>query len=424
MSESASWVLALLLALSILFNFPSVVLLAAYCWAQFRRRTCVRDDRLAIGEEGAAPSVLIQIPTFNESAVIGRVLEAVARQEWPRSRFQVQVLDDSTDHTPELAAAMVGRLREEGVQIELRRRTDRGGFKAGALQAGLGGSAAPYVAILDADYVPSPDWLRSSMAPLLSNHRLAFVQSRISFLNRNASWFTRGQALVLDNHYVVEQGGREAVGLIVPFNGTCGVWRRQAIDAVGGWSGDTLVEDMDLSFRAEAAGWRGRYLLDVSVPGELPGTIRDWIGQQRRWSRGTAQIVRKTVRRIFEPGMGLRFRLSLAYQLLNIFAAPVSIAALVSGAVYWSQMPIAIGAASILFGVALALIVARVVVSPLVVLATTRDLRGGRILIDLPCSIVVVLLGAGISTLAAIRGLSGRPAPFVRTRKTGNVSGK
>lgn len=423
--HGAVWaILVPLLAVSILVNVPSVLLLIAFCVGRIgggRRR---RLPKPVIGDGGELPTVLVQIPSYNESAVIERVVEAAARQDWPRDRLQIQILDDSTDRTPEVARSVADRFNQDGVRVELRHRTDRIGFKAGALQAGLDGSSAPFVAILDADYVPSPDWLRSCMANLLHDSRLAFVQSRITYLNRDVSWLTRGQAVLLDNHYVVEQGGRQAAGLIVPFNGTCGVWRRQAIEAVGGWSGDTLVEDMDLSFRTEAAGWRGQYLLDVSVPGELPASVRDWMGQQRRWSMGTAQIVRHTLKRLVRRETDLRFRMSLAYQMLNVFAAQVSIAALLAGAVYWSQVPVAGDSASVLLVIALCLMATRAVVSPLVAMAATRPVGFGSLLIDLPCSILVLLLGAGTGVLASIRGLLGRSAPFVRTRKTGSLSGE
>jgi cellulose synthase/poly-beta-1,6-N-acetylglucosamine synthase-like glycosyltransferase len=368
--------------------------------------------------------VLIQIPTYNEPRVVGRVLDAVSHLDWPGECLQVQVLDDSTDDTPVVADDAIERLKALGLQAELRHRANRGGFKAGALQQGLSASHAPFVAILDADYVPSSGWLRACMEPLLRDDGLAFVQSRIDFLNRTRSWFTRGQSVLLDIHYVIEQGGRDSVGLVVPFNGTCGIWRRQAIDAVGGWYGDTLVEDMDLSFRVAAAGWQSQYLLDVSVPGELPEHVRDWIGQQKRWSMGTAQVTRQKMRQIVSRSTSSRIRLSLLYQLLNIFAGQVSILALITGILFlvYASQP-----ASTLVGivaVALLLILARAVAMPVIASSAIGRLSLRGALVDIPCFIAVTVLGALFGGAAAVRGLLGHPAPFVRTRKTGAISGE
>ncbi len=414
-------IVVLLLALSVLVNAPSVLLLAAFSWAAvFRARSA--GARGPLDGDADLPDVLIQIPTYNEPDVIGRALEAVAALDWPKDRLCVQILDDSTDRTPAAAAAVIERLARDGLRAEVRHRTQRDGFKAGALQHGLAASDAPYVAILDADYVPASGWLRACMGPLCRDERLAFVQSRIDFLNRDSTWFTRGQALLLDVHYVVEQGGRDAVGLVVPFNGTGGVWRRAAIDAVGGWRGETLVEDMDLTYRVEAAGWRGRYLLDVPVPGELPESVRDWLGQQRRWSMGTAQVMRQMWRPLVSRATSGRVKASLLYQLVNVFAAPISILALVAGALHVTYATDPGASAELLFAAALALIVMRTALAPIVALAATRRIGAAAIVLDLPCSVAVVVLNALIGTSAAVRGLLGHQAPFVRTRKTGAVS--
>jgi cellulose synthase/poly-beta-1,6-N-acetylglucosamine synthase-like glycosyltransferase len=272
------------------------------------RRAGMQSERemLAVGlpDNDALPAVLVQIPTFNEGALVRRVLDAVTALDWPRNRLTIQVLDDSTDASAELARTAVAEYQARGHDVVLLQRTDRVGFKAGALKAGLAVTDQPYVAIFDADYVPAPDFLRRCLRPLLARPDLAFVQARCDFLNAAQNWVTRAQEVILDSHYAVEQPTRSWTGEFLPFNGTCGVWRRAAIEAAGGWHGDTLTEDLDLSYRAQLAGWRAVYLASIAVPGELPDTLAVWQRQQLRWNKGFAQTARKLL-----PGIILRRQL-------------------------------------------------------------------------------------------------------------------
>ncbi|HUI35246.1 MAG TPA: glycosyltransferase [Stellaceae bacterium] len=272
------------------------------------RREGMRRERemlawpLPLDEE--LPAVLVQIPTYNEGMLIRRVLDAVVALDWPRDRLAVQVLDDSTGTSAELARSAVAEYRAEGHKIELLQRTDRTGFKAGALKAGLSVTDQPFIAVFDADYVPPPDFLRKCLRPLLAQPNLAFAQARCDFLNASQNWVTRAQEVILDSHYAVEQPTRSWTGEFLPFNGTCGVWRRKAIEAAGGWHGDTLTEDLDLSYRAQLAGWRAVYLASVAAPGELPDVLATWQRQQLRWNKGFAQTARKLL-----PGIVIRSRL-------------------------------------------------------------------------------------------------------------------
>jgi len=243
--------------------------------------------------DGALPAVLVQIPTFNEGALIWRALAAATALDWPRDRLQVQVLDDSDDESAEIARSAVHEFQRRGHRVTLIQRTARAGFKAGALKAGLARSHEPFVAIFDVDYVPRPDFLRLCMRPLLADPALAFVQARCDFLNGTANRLTRAQQVMLDGNFGAEQATRSWTNQILPFNGTCGLWRSAAIEAAGGWQGDTLTEDLDLSYRAQMAGWRAVYLVSVAVPGELPVTVDAWNTQQRRWNKGFAQTARK-----------------------------------------------------------------------------------------------------------------------------------
>ncbi|MBK1643531.1 glycosyl transferase family 2 [Thiocapsa imhoffii] len=280
------------------------------------------------------PNVLVQLPLFNEGELVDRVLEAVMAQEWPHDRLQIQVLDDSTDDCSlSLSQRAVAKLRCEGVEIELLHRIKRTAYKAGALAAGLERSDAPFVAIFDADFMPPPDFLRKAIAPLLAQPDLAYVQARWAHLNRDDSLLTRTQARLLDAHFEVEQEARWRLGLPVPFNGTCGVWRRRAIDDAGGWQGDTLTEDLDLSLRARLRGWHSGFMKDLPVPGVLPVSVRAWRTQQFRWTKGFAQCFVKLLPMIwaspvlprwqkilisFELGQPLAFLIGAACVILGL----------------------------------------------------------------------------------------------------------
>jgi cellulose synthase/poly-beta-1,6-N-acetylglucosamine synthase-like glycosyltransferase len=237
--------------------------------------------------------VLVQIPVYNEPLVIDRVLAAAAALDWPRDRLTIQLLDDSTDITSDIAVHAVARLKRDGVDVAHIRRDDRSGFKAGALADGLKLCDAPYVAVFDADFVPEPGWLRGAMAALLAEPRAAFVQTRIEWGNGDKNWLTRAQRLMQDAHFAVEQDMRARRGLPFQFNGTGGIWRRAAVEEAGGWSHDTLSEDLDLVLRTSLNGWHGVFLMEPHVVGELPAKLDDFSAQQSRWSKGFMQVARK-----------------------------------------------------------------------------------------------------------------------------------
>jgi cellulose synthase/poly-beta-1,6-N-acetylglucosamine synthase-like glycosyltransferase len=239
------------------------------------------------------PHVLVQIPVFNEPLVVDRVLAAAAALDWPREKLTIQLLDDSTDITSDIAVHAVARLRRDGIDVAHLRRTDRHGFKAGALAEGLAVCDAPYVAVFDADFLPQPGWLRGAMAALLAEPRAAFVQTRIEWGNGDRNWLTRAQRLMQDAHFAVEQDVRARRGLPFQFNGTGGIWRRAAVEEAGGWSHDTLSEDLDLVLRTHLKGWHGVFLMEPHVVGELPQKLDDFSAQQSRWSKGFIQVARK-----------------------------------------------------------------------------------------------------------------------------------
>lgn len=254
------------------------------------------------------PLVTVQLPIFNERFVAERLIEAVVALDYPRECLQIQVLDDSTDETRELVANLVARWREKGVAIEHLHREDRQGYKAGALAAGLATARGDLLAIFDADFVPTPDFLKRTV-PYFAAPDLGMVQARWGHINREYSLLTRVQAMLLDGHFVIEHAARHRTGCLFNFNGTAGIWRRQAILDAGGWAHDTLTEDLDLSYRAQMAGWRFHYLPDVVVPAELPVEINAYKSQQHRWAMGSIQTCRKLLTAILKAPLSARAKL-------------------------------------------------------------------------------------------------------------------
>jgi cellulose synthase/poly-beta-1,6-N-acetylglucosamine synthase-like glycosyltransferase len=239
------------------------------------------------------PPVTVQLPIYNELYVVERLLEAVARLDYPGDKLQIQVLDDSDDETTALALARVAHYRAQGLDIELIRRAGRSGFKAGALAHGLRTARGEYIAVFDADFVPPPDFLAQTVPYFRERPRLGLIQTRWGHLNADYSPLTQAQALALDGHFVVEQTARYRAGLYMNFNGTAGVWRRRCIEEAGGWAGDTLSEDLDLSYRAQLAGWQCLYLPEAVAPAELPPQMAAFKRQQFRWAKGSIQVLRK-----------------------------------------------------------------------------------------------------------------------------------
>ena len=278
-----------------------------------RRRPTARPAPLP--EAPSLPRMTVQLPLFNEAGQVGDLLGAVAALRWPRDRFEVQVLDDSTDETPGVVAAALPGLRAAGVDVVHLRRGDRSGFKAGALRAGLSASRGELIAIFDADFRPEPEFLLRAVAALGPDRGL--VQARWAHRNARASVRTRAQALHLDAHFTLEQQARSSAGLLMGFNGTAGVWRRACIEAAGGWEADTLTEDLDLAYRAQLAGWRLGYVDTLSVDSELPDAMDAIRAQQHRWIRGGAQVARKLLRPLWRSEQPLRRKLQGTAHLLS-----------------------------------------------------------------------------------------------------------
>ncbi|MDD5674674.1 MAG: glycosyltransferase [Chitinivibrionales bacterium] len=246
-------------------------------------------------DENAYPRVVTQLPMYNEKSVALRVINAAAAMDYPTSRHEIQVLDDSNDETRTYVDTVIAELLKKGVRISVVRRMDRTGYKAGALQNGLKFTDAEFVAIFDADFVPKPDFLKKSMAFFIDRPRLGLVQGRWSHINRSASLVTRSQAMGIDGHFMIEQAARSWNGLFMNFNGTAGIFRRTAIESCGGWQHDTLTEDMDLSYRMQLKDWETEYVPDIDVPAEIPEDINAFKNQQFRWAKGSIQTALKII---------------------------------------------------------------------------------------------------------------------------------
>ncbi len=245
----------------------------------------------------AWPKVTIQLPIYNERYVIERLVEAVSRFDYPRDLLEIQVLDDSTDETRQIARACVERYQALGLPITYHHRANRAGFKAGALGEGLRSATGEFIAMFDADFLPAPDFLRLTL-PYFADSNVAVVQTRWTYLNRSYSALTEIESILLDGHFVIEHGARSRRGTFFNFNGTAGVWRRAAIEDAGGWEHDTLTEDTDLSYRAQLRGWRFLYLPAIECPSELPVDINAFKAQQARWAKGLMQTAKKILPRV------------------------------------------------------------------------------------------------------------------------------
>lgn len=322
----ASAVLALyyaILGVLSLYGVHRMVLVAGYLAT--RRGAGDRPGRLGESSDAALPVVTVQLPLYNEMYVARRLIDAVCALDWPRDKLEIQVLDDSTDETVSIVAAEVERRLGKGFRIRHLHRAVRTGFKAGALAAGAAEAEGDLLAVFDADFVPRPDFLRRTV-PVFDDPGVGMVQGRWDHLNRDYSLLTRVQAIFLDGHFVVEHTARHRTGCFFNFNGTAGIWRREAIVAAGGWSHDTLTEDLDLSYRAQLAGWRFVYLPDLTVPSELPVDVNGFKSQQFRWAKGSIQTARKLLGRILRARLPWRVKLEAAIHLTNNASYPLMVA--------------------------------------------------------------------------------------------------
>ncbi len=268
------------------------------------------------------PLVTVQLPIYNEYYVVQRIIASVCSLDYPKDKLEIQVLDDSTDETYELVAKTVCHYRELGYDIKHIHRTNRSGFKAGALKHGLEATTGEFIAIFDADFVPNSSFLRKTLPYFYQDERIAVVQTRWEHLNSNYSLLTRAQAMALDGHFVMEQAVRNKVGYFINFNGTGGIWRKTAIVDSGNWQSDTLTEDLDLSYRSQLRGWRFKYLDDVTSPAELPAEVNALKTQQFRWTKGAIETARKILPDVWKSDIPFRLKVHSTFHLTNNIVFP------------------------------------------------------------------------------------------------------
>jgi cellulose synthase/poly-beta-1,6-N-acetylglucosamine synthase-like glycosyltransferase len=305
--------------------FFVLIVLAIYGWHRYYLVYLYMRNRGNGAKPGPAldplPVVTIQLPLYNEMYVTDRLIEAVCRIEYPREKLEIQVLDDSTDETRGIAELAVRRFATEGVDIKYLHRTDRRGYKAGALEAGLRTARGEFIAIFDADFIPSSDFL-IRLLPHFSDAKVAMVQARWGHINQDYSLLTKIQSILLDGHFVLEHGGRHRSGRFFNFNGTAGIWRRAAIDDGGGWQHDTLTEDLDLSYRTQLRGWRFVFVSEVIAPAEVPVEMNAFKSQQFRWAKGSIQTCRKLLPRILRADLPLAVKAEAFFHLTANFNYP------------------------------------------------------------------------------------------------------
>ncbi len=401
------------------YGLHRLALLALY----YRHRRAAQVDRAELPDNDL-PAVLVQLPIYNERYVADRLLEAVAALDWPRDRLHVQVLDDSTDLTTSILAASCAQHRATGLQIDHVRRSVRADFKAGALAHGLRQDAATaqIIALFDADFIPGRDFLRRTVPVLMADERRGMVQCRWGHLNRSESLITKLQAILLDGHFVIEHSARFRSGRFFNFNGTAGIWRRQAIHDAGGWQGDTLCEDLDLSYRAQLAGWNFVYLQDFEVPAELPADIVAFKSQQHRWAKGSIQTARKLLPRIWTSALPFSVKVEAVFHLAGNLAYPImallllllppSLAIRLQLDWTWGLL------------VDLPIFVCATINLVLFYAAAERELRDGGWLRRLHLIPGVLSLGAALTvnnTRAVWQAVRGSRSPFVRTPKAGEA---
>ena len=357
------------------------------------------------------PKVTIQLPIFNEKYTIERLLASVTKLDYPAECLQIQVLDDSTDNTATLTKQLVDQYRSQGVNIEWIHRIDRKGYKAGALSYGLQTATGELLAIFDADFVPEPDWLKKTV-PLFNNKSLGCLQTRWGHTNRRFNSLTRVEAMAIDGHFIVEQAVRSQNDFFLNFNGTAGLWRRACIEDAGGWQWDTLTEDLDLSYRAQMRGWKIDYLPDVVVPAELPAHVEAFKNQQFRWAKGSFQVVKKILPKIFEDSkLPWHIRLLAILHLTGYGVHPLMLALLIL------TLPVGLFAPKAFNLFPLSILAG---FGPPLVYLTAKASHTPPFIERLKLLPLLTITGFGLclnTSLAVIEGLFGKGGVFIRTPK-------
>lgn len=421
--EIAAWVYIMLgvyvLSLSCIFIYSLGQLHLLFLFLKHRKNVKVVSPL----EGDDLPFVTIQLPIYNERYVVERLLEACAAQDYPQARFEIQLLDDSTDDTVDLAASKIKELQERGYQVSHVRRPERTGYKAGALAYGLAFVQGDFVAIFDADFLPKASYLRNAMAQF-TEEEIGVVQARWEHVNQSYSLFTEVQAFQLDAHFTIEQFGRNVGGMCINFNGTAGVWRVETIADAGGWQADTLTEDLDLSYRAQLKGWKFRYIDCLGAPAELPAEMGAIKSQQYRWMKGGAEVARKLLSALWTSSLSFPHKF---HGTLHLLSSSLFLAILVQGLVavpmLYTKYEIFNGQVDFLLAPVFLLFVSFSILG-VYYFATIWHREGGnlkRTLLRWGKHFIPFLgLSMGLSihnSVAVIQGFAGKKTPFIRTPK-------
>lgn len=414
------WIYAGVVLWLSLYSTNMLILTALY-WLNAIRRSLTPSKPLGTITEW--PHVLVQLPLYNECQVAPRLIKAVAQLDYPLDRLHIQVLDDSTDFTRKLVDRYAASWRKRCRNITVLRRSDRTDYKAGALREGLRNSPEAFVAIFDADFIPPPEWLKRALPPFFEpgGERIGLVQTRWTHLNDEYSSLTRAQALGLDGHFAIEQYVRHSSGLFFNFNGTAGIWRRECIQDADNWRGDTLAEDLDLSYRAQLKGWKVRYLPDVTAPAELPTLMVGYKRQQYRWAKGSVQVVLRIGRALLRAPISPWQKYQAFLHLSSYLVHPLMLVLLII------TLPLFLWGRHILDHLPFGWLGILSLAPPLFYATSQWALYdrhpARRWLSRMP---LLAMLGVGIAvnnTRAVIAGLKDLPNVFERTPKAGAIGG-
>ena len=380
--------------------------------------TTTQPSKEPFSETGRSyPSILIQLPLFNEANVATRVIHCIAQLEWPREKMKIQVLDDSIDETRQLAESAVQLLQDKGISITYHHRLDRRGFKAGALKHGLTHNNAEFVAIFDADFLPKKDFIQKLM-PYFDSKKIGMVQARWGHINRTENLLTRLSSVLLDGHFLIEHDARYQRGCFFNFNGTAGIWRRACIEEAGGWMHDTITEDLDLSYRAQLKGWDFVFVPHIIAPAELPSNVHAFRLQQYRWAKGSIQTAKKLLWKILTADIAFKIKLESIFHLSANIGYPLCVIWIVTlpwVAQYDGIIPNTWKVFTVLFGFVG------------VLYFYGQAMRKGEG--SLSCTRLVLVLGLGVGmsinqSIAFFAGLFPTKPIFVRTPKQGNNTKK
>ena len=393
-----------------------------YLFLKHRKKTVTRDrEFLATYQLKDWPLVTTQLPLYNESAVVERLIKAICAIEYPHGLHEIQVLDDSTDGSELISKGIVDEMRALGHQINWIYRSDRSEYKAGALKAGMNLTEGEFIAIFDADFMPEADFLIKTIPFLMENSTLALVQGRWGHVNRGDSLLTLAQSIGIDGHFVIEQSARSWGDLFMNFNGTAGIWRKSAIEDAGNWQGDTLTEDMDLSYRAQLRGWKMKFLYDIIVPAELPDDINAFKSQQYRWAKGSIQTAKKVLPQVFRGDFSLRVKWQALMHTTHYMIHPLMLSTAILSLPLLTWYRYSLPSFMIWF-IVVTIFIASVAPSVLYFVAQRFSQSEGwkkRVLV-FP---ILMSLGTGIAinnSKAVFSALLGRKSSFVRTPKKGD----